>query len=75
VASTATKIQFVCVASHSGDGNGHDGPAVTLHERSWAYCRLGGFTDHEWTHVAGDGATIEELHARLITHKPRAGIA
>ena len=51
-------IEFVCVARHEERG----GPAITLQERSWAYCATGEGSDHEWTRI--DPTALEILRSR-----------
>jgi hypothetical protein len=54
----AALIEFLCVAKHES----HGGPAITLEQRSWAYCATGAGDDHEWTRI--DPTAVEILRSR-----------
>ena len=54
----AALIEFVCVAKHEA----RSGPAVTLEQRSWAYCATGAGDAHEWTRI--DPTMLEILRSR-----------
>ena len=42
------KVSWVCVSEHAGEQLMLPGPTLTLNERMWAYCRLGGAGAHAW---------------------------
>ncbi len=63
-------MAYICVATHESEVAGREGPTITLVERAWAYCRRGGFADHHWQHLAGDGLPLHELAAGRISPSP-----
>lgn len=54
----AALIEFVCVAKHES----RLGPAITLEQRSWAYCAGGAGDGHQWVRI--DPTAIEALRSR-----------
>lgn len=54
----AALIEFVCVADH---GVRKD-PAVTLEQRSWAYCASGANEAHVWARI--DPTPVETVRSR-----------
>ena len=54
----AALIEFLCVAKHES----RNGPAITLEQRSWAYCATGAGDDHKWTRI--DPTALEILRSR-----------
>ena len=52
------KVSWVCVSEHVGEQLMLPGPTITLNDRMWAYCRLGGTGEHAWR--APDELTSEE---------------
>jgi len=60
----AALIEFLCVAKHES----HRGPAITLEQRSWAYCATGAGDDHQWTRI--DATPLEILRSRPGNGRP-----
>lgn len=60
----AALIEFVCIAKHEGHGD----PAVTVEQRSWAYCAAGAGDAHEWLHI--DATPLETLRSRPGNGRP-----
>ena len=54
----AALIEFVCIASHSRRSD----PAITLEQRSWAYCAAGAPDGHQWARI--DPTAVETLRSR-----------
>jgi hypothetical protein len=54
----AALIEFVCIASHANRAD----PAITVEQRSWAYCGAGATDDHQWTRI--DPTAVETLRSR-----------
>lgn len=60
----AALIEFICVAKHEGRGD----PAITLEQKSWAYCGTGAGEAHEWLRI--DATALETLRSRAGNGRP-----
>lgn len=60
----AALIEYVCIAKHEGRGD----PAITVEQRSWAYCATGAGDAHEWLRI--DGTPLETLRSRPGNGRP-----
>jgi hypothetical protein len=54
----AALIEFVCIASHGSRSD----PTITLEQKTWAFCAMGGGDAHEWTRI--DPTAVETLRSR-----------
>lgn len=54
----AALIEFVCVAEHGV----HTAPSITLEQRAWAYCGVGGSELHKWVRI--DPTAVETVRSR-----------
>lgn len=60
----AALIEYVCIAKHGSRGD----PAITVEQRSWAYCASGAGGSHEWSRI--DATPLETLRSRPGNGRP-----
>lgn len=64
----AAFISWVCRADHAPpQGRGKDPAAVTIYERSWAFCVAGGREGHSWEAI--EPTAVEQLRAAREPHQ------
>ena len=64
-------IEFVCTASHQGDGvAAREGPSITLYHAKWALCARGGADSHEWSAIEPTDAEMLKAGHRGIKEVP-----
>ena len=60
----AALIEYVCTAKHERRGD----PAVTIEQKSWAYCATGANGAHEWLRI--EATPLETLRSRPGNGRP-----
>lgn len=60
----AALIEYVCIAKHESRGD----PAITVEQRSWAYCAMDAGGAHQWSRI--DATPLETLRSRPGNGRP-----